>query len=171
LSQRELHSAFISLVQQHERIIYKMCYLYADNADDRKDLYQDIVVQVWKAYPNFRGDAKFSTWLYQIAINTALSYISRNKRSIVSFIPGETLPEVADTGINTEHDEQLALLHKSIACLNEIEKAIVVLYIDNKSYEEMESIMGINNGALRTKMNRIKEKLKKITKTNGYGTE
>lgn len=79
-------------------------------------------------------------------------------------MPYEMLPDGQDITPDNDHEEQLALLHKSIAHLNEIEKAIVLLYIDDKSYEEMEDIMGIANGALRTKMSRIKEKLRKITK-------
>lgn len=165
MTQPDLHSTFLSLVKQHERIIYKVCYLYADNQTDRQDLYQEIVIQVWKGYQKFRGDAKFSTWLYQVAINTAIAGFRREKRSPVTFTDG-MLPDIIDTDATAQETEQLEQLHAAINQLNDIEKAIVVLYLDGNSYDEMENIMGIPNGALRVKMTRIKEKLRQITKHN-----
>lgn len=165
MKQPDLHSTFLELVKQHERIIYKVCYLYADNAADRQDLYQEILVQVWKGYQKFRGDAKFSTWLYQVAINTAIAGFRRAKNSPVSFT-GDDLPEMGDTIVSTNEAEQLEQLYAAINQLNDIEKALIMLYLDGNSYDEMESIMGIPNGALRVKMTRIKEKLRQLTKNN-----
>ena len=158
-----LHSTFTKLVREHERIIYKICYMYADNAADRQDLYQEIVLQVWQGYKNFRGDAKFSTWLYQVALNTAIAGLKREKRSVLNTTADGRLPDIADINID---NTQLELLHTAINQLNEIEKAVVMLYLDNKSYDEMQDILGIPNGALRVKMTRIKEKLRTITKSN-----
>ena len=158
-----LHSTFTNLVREHERIIYKICYMYADNAADRQDLYQEIVLQVWRGYKSFRGDAKFSTWLYQVALNTAIAGLKKEKRSVLRTTADGWLPDIADTETDTA---QLELLHMAINQLNEIEKAVVMLYLDNKSYDEMEDILGIPNGALRVKMTRIKEKLRTITKSN-----
>lgn len=164
MKQPDLHSTFLELVKQHERIIYKVCYLYADNATDRQDLHQEILVQVWKGYQKFRGEAKFSTWLYQVAINTAIAGFRKTKNSPVSFTGGD-LPEMSDTtGMN--ETEQLEQLHAAINQLNDIEKALVILYLDGNSYDEMENIVGIPNGALRVKMTRIKEKLRQLTKNN-----
>ena len=137
--------------------------MYADNATDRQDLYQEIVLQVWRGYKSFRGDAKFSTWLYQVALNTAITGLRKEKRSVLSTTADGLLPDMADTDIDTT---QLELLHTAINQLNEIEKAVVMLYLDNKSYDEMQDILGIPNGALRVKMTRIKEKLRTITKSN-----
>jgi RNA polymerase sigma-70 factor (ECF subfamily) len=137
--------------------------MYADNATYRQDLYQEIVLQAWKGYKGFRGDAKFSTWLYQVAINTAIAGLRKDKRSILTYTPDDQLPDMPDTNTDTP---QLELLYSAIATLNEIEKAIVILYLDDKSYDEMQEIMGIPNGALRVKMTRIKEKLRQITKNN-----
>ncbi|MEO9173389.1 MAG: sigma-70 family RNA polymerase sigma factor [Mucilaginibacter sp.] len=153
-------------MRQNKGIIYKICYMYAANEFDRQDLYQEILSRVWQGFPKFRGDAKFSTWLYRVAFNTALTSSRQDKRSVVGYTADGTLPDLAHTDADQAHKEQLEMLYNAIGQLNEIEKAVVMLYIDNKSYEEMETIMGIPNGALRVKMTRIKEKLKKITKTN-----
>jgi len=165
VKQPDLHSTFLSLVKQHQRIIYKVCYLYAANATDRQDLYQEILVQTWKGYQKFRGETKFSTWLYQVAINTAIAGFRREKNSPVSFT-GDDLPEMSDNSASAAETEQLEQLHAAINQLNDIEKALVMLYLDGNSYDEMESIMGIPNGALRVKMTRIKEKLRQLTKNN-----
>lgn len=158
-----LHNTFTSLVREHERIIYKICYMYADNAAGRQDLYQEIVLQVWRGYKSFRGEAKFSTWLYQVALNTAIAGLRKEKRSVLSTTADGLLPDITDTDAD---NTQLELLHTAINQLNEIEKAVVMLYLDNKNYDEMQDILGIPNGALRVKMTRIKEKLRTITKSN-----
>jgi len=163
LKQLDLHNTFISLIKEHERMIHKVCYIYADNRDDRKDLYQEIVLQAWKSFKSFRGDARFSTWLYQVAINTAITGLHRRKRSVVTNTYDGNLPEPAD---DRTDNKQLELLHRAIAKLNEIEKAMVMLYLDDKSYDEMQDILGIPNGTLRVKMTRIKEKLRQITKNS-----
>jgi len=156
-----LHNTFIDLIHEHERMIYKICFLYADTEADRQDLYQEIVSQVWQGYQNFRGDAKFSTWLYRVSLNTAIAGFRKEKRSVLIYTDG-ALPDISDTDAGNEQSE---LLNRAIGRLNDIEKALVMLYMDNKTYDEMESIMGISSGALRVKMTRIKEKLKTITKT------
>lgn len=157
----DIHSAFTQLIREHERMIYKVCFMYADNPTYRQDLYQEIVLQAWKGYKGFRGDAKFSTWLYQVAINTAIAGLRKDKRLNITHTPDGSLPDMAD---NAANNEQLEILYTAIFTLNEIEKAIVMLYLDDKSYDEMQEIMGIPNGALRVKMTRIKEKLRQITK-------
>jgi RNA polymerase sigma-70 factor, ECF subfamily len=126
-------------------------------------LYQEIVVQLWYGYKTFRGEAKLSTWVYRVAINTAISCLRKKKDFIKSYQPND-LPSI-------QHDvpyeeEQLNELYRAIAKLNDIDKAIVMLYLDDKNYDEMEEILGISAGTLRVKMNRIKEKLRQLTKNN-----
>ena len=162
----DLKDTFVKLIKEHERMIFKVCRLYAGNEADRQDLYQEILIQLWNAYPRFRGDAKFGTWLYQISINTAIAGFRKGKRSIQYQTFDGALPEVIDAGDAIEKEEQFQLLYKAIAQLNEIEKAIVMLYLEDKTYEEMEEILGISSGALRVKMHRIKEKLRQLTKQN-----
>ncbi len=160
---------FIALVNQHKAMLYKVCNMYCDTEFSKQDLFQEIVIQLWKAYPRFRGDSKFSTWLYRIALNTAISDLRKQKNHIRSMEPERLPTEIQDIQYNTEREEQLQALYKAINELTEVEKAIVMLYLEDKSYDEMEDILGINQNNLRVKMNRIKEKLRKLTKAVEHG--
>jgi RNA polymerase sigma-70 factor, ECF subfamily len=160
---------FIALVNQHRAMLYKVCNMYCSSEQDKQDLFQEIVIQLWGAYPRFRGDSKFSTWLYRIALNTAISDLRKQKKFITSFEPERLPTEIQDIQYSKEKEEKLQQLYKAISHLVEIEKAIVMLYLEDKSYEEMEEILGINQNNLRVKMNRIKEKLRKLTKSVEHG--
>ena len=155
---------FVQLLNQHQALIYKVCNLYGQETTGREDLFQEIVVQLWKAYPRFRGDSKFSTWLYRIALNTAISGLRKRKNHIASFEPENLPTEIQDEIYNKEKELQLDQLYDAIRKLSEIERALVMLYLEDKSYEEMEEILGINQNNLRVKMNRIKEKIRKLIK-------
>lgn len=160
---------FLSLINQHQSMLHKVCNLYCHSAIDRQDLFQEIVVQVWKAYPNFRGESKFSTWLYRIALNTAISDLRRKDRKLKIIYPENAPANTVAEGLNNEEEDQIRQLYKAIEHLTEIEKALVMLYLEDKSYDEMEEILGINQNNLRVKMNRVKEKLRKLTKQVEYG--
>lgn len=153
---------FETKIRENELIIYKICRLYAHTAADRDDLYQEIVYQLWRSYQRFRGESLFSTWLYRVAINTAIASL-RKQSQVVTNIDEQPVSSIPDTA-GTE-EEQLKELYKAISRLNEIEKAIVMLYLDDRSYEEMEAIIGISSGTLRVRMSRIKDKLRDLTKT------
>lgn len=160
--------SFIQLMNENSALIHKVCHLYGETPMDKQDLFQEIIIQLWKAFPKFRSEAKFSTWLYRVALNTAISGYRKNKRSIDTV---DALPvDVMDNPYDFEKEEKLAQLYWSISKLSETERAIVMLYLDDNSYEEMESILGIRQNNLRVKMNRIKEKLRTITKEHVYGT-
>ncbi len=166
MQKHEAEEQFEKHLREHELLIYKVCRLYAYSEADRQDLFQEIVIQLWKAFLKFNGQSKFSTWLYRVAINTAITGLRKKKNFIVSYEPA-TLPQHVDDNTSTEEEEeQLKVLHKAIEQLNQVEKAIVMLYMEDKAYEEMEDILGISQGNLRVKMNRIKEKLRQITKNN-----
>jgi RNA polymerase sigma-70 factor (ECF subfamily) len=151
-------------------MLYKVCRMYCFTEQDRQDLFQEIIIQLWRSYPSFRGEAKFSTWLYRIALNTAISGLRKQRRQIVLTDP-ESLPiELQDIQYSAEKEEQLQQLYAAINRLTEVEKALTMLYLEDKSYQEMEEILGISQNNLRVKMNRIKEKLRKITKEAAYGT-
>jgi RNA polymerase sigma-70 factor (ECF subfamily) len=164
LSRRDREEAFAKMVKEHELLIMKVCRVYAYEMHERQDLFQEIVIQLWKAYPNFKGESKVSTWMYKIAIYTAIAGL-RKQKSFIRYSDPQQLPQ---TGVYAPYDEtkdkQLEALYAAITQLNEIEKAIVMLYLEGKSYEEMEEIMGISSGNLRVKVNRIKDKLKQIIK-------
>ena len=160
---------FLKMLNENQGLIRKVCHLYGRDVNGKDDLYQEIVIQLWKAFGSFRGESKFSTWIYRIALNTAISDLRKKNRSIDLKFPEFIPKEDADTVDHTK-EEQLKQLYAAISKLSEIEKAIVMLYLEDKSYDEMEEILGINNGNLRVKMNRIKDKLKTITKEEAYGT-
>ena len=158
----ELEQHFEKQISDNDSMILKVCRMYAFTAADREDLYQEIVLQLWKSFPNFRGESQFSTWLYRIAINTAITGLQKKSRQI----PTDYIEEIQNaefTGSVGQENEQWQQLHLAIEKLNDIEKAIVMLYLEDFSYDQMETILGINEGNLRVKMNRIKLKLIKLT--------
>ena len=164
MPQKETEAAFEKSIREHQGLIHKVCCIYAYTDADRQDLFQEIVIHLWKAYPKFQGLSQFSTWLYRVAINTAITGLRRQKNFIMSYEPA-ALPaqQAEEAGPEEEQWRQLTI---AIEKLNEIEKAIVMLYMEDRSYEEMEDILGISQGALRVKMSRIKEKLRQLTKNN-----
>ena len=164
MQQQGAEQQFEQHIKTNELLIYKVCRMYAYTTADREDLFQEIVIQLWNAYPKFRGESKFSTWLYRVALNTAITGLRKKKDFIESREPAQ-LPE-GITDENTGREDQLLQLHQAIGQLNQVEKAIVMLYMEDKTYEEMEDIMGMSQGNLRVKMNRIKEKLRLLTKHN-----
>ena len=161
---------FVKQIQVNQGIILKICRLYGDTVQDREDLFQEIVIQLWKALPKFHGRSKFSTWMYRVALNTAISDFRKKKRN-----PPVSAIEISSFEINRQEneinkEEQIKNLYDAIGQISEIEKAIVMLYLEDRSYDEMEEILGINTNNLRVKMNRIKEKLRQLTKTIDHGT-
>lgn len=166
---RNEQDTFISLVNEHRGILHKICRLYCSSDIDRQDLFQEMVVQLWRSYPSFLGKSKFSTWLYRIALNTAISDLRKQKRRIRSIDPDLLPAELQDIQYSREKEEQLQLLYDAINQLTEIEKALTMLYLEDKTYQEMEEILGITQNNLRVKMNRIKDKLRKITREAAYG--
>ena len=150
-------------------MLYKVCNIYCHTEFDRQDLFQEIVIQLWKSFPKFRGDAKSSTWLYRIALNTAISGLRRQRDHIVLTEPSKLPSGIQDIEYDAEQETQLQQLHLAIGQLTEIEKAITMLYLEDRTYDEMEEILGINQNNLRVKMNRIKDKLRKLTKAVEHG--
>lgn len=158
---------FLSLVEKHKGILIKVCSLYARRQDERDDLFQEIVIQLWKAWPSFEGRSQFSTWLYRIALNTAISGLRKRKAEVV-YMDHFEIPDAVDHS-DQHREEQLKSLYEAIRELPEIDRALVMLYLEDRSYDEMEDILGISQGTLRVKMNRAKEKLKKSIKSLSYG--
>ena len=160
--------SFVSLINEHQSLIYKVCNSYCSEPAERQDLFQEIIIQLWKSWPQFRGEARFSTWLYRIALNTAISGLRKKKLPVTSL---ETVPKAVEMPAETsDQQEQQDALNVAISRLSSIEKAIVMMYLDDRSYEEMEAVFGISQNTLRVKMNRIKEKLRKLTQAQHYGT-
>jgi RNA polymerase sigma-70 factor (ECF subfamily) len=159
---------FLRLIEQHKGIIIKICSIYARIPAEREDLFQEVIVQLWKAWPSFKGLSKFSTWLYRIALNTAISGFRKKTAELVYMDHSEVPESVQDD--DKARKEQLSAMYEAIRQLPEIDRAVVMLYLEEHSYEEMEEILGISQGALRVKMTRARDKLKRTVQTAEYGT-
>jgi RNA polymerase sigma-70 factor (ECF subfamily) len=145
---------FLSQLKEHQNIIYKLVHLYATSEEDKKDLYQEILFQAWKTYPSFRGEAKFSTWLYRLSLNTIFT-VQRKANKI----------EYTDT---TKYEEQLLArsasdekerLYKAIRTLPETERAIVSLHLDGYDNKEVSGLLGITANLVGVKLHRAKQQL------------
>jgi RNA polymerase sigma-70 factor, ECF subfamily len=161
---------FVQLIRDNNGLILKVCNLYAANVQDRQDLYQEIVIQLWRAIPKFRRESKLTTWMYRVALNTAISDYRKQKRALSTAELDLFTKDIEDQHEQSDKEEKLKSLYAAINHLSEIEKAIVMFYLEDKPYDEMEDILGINQNNLRVKMNRIKEKLRQLTKAEVYGT-
>jgi RNA polymerase sigma-70 factor (ECF subfamily) len=157
-----LEQSFVQQLKDNQNIIHKICRLYTDCEDSHKDLFQEVTIQLWKAFPKFRGDSKFSTWAYRVALNTAITLYRKNKRTIATVEYEGRQHFIKDVEYNYEEEEQIKLMYKAVYQLNDIEKALVFMYLEDKDYREIAETLGISEVNARVKMNRIKGKLKKI---------
>lgn len=150
--------AFVDIIKEHEALIYKITKVYADQRQDEQDLYQEIVYQLWKSFPSFRNESKISTWMYRIALNTAIAYLNREKRKAILQPIHETLfnkPDEKDSVKEERIDKMYALIKK----LNTLEKGIILLWLEGKNYEEIAAITGFSSSNVGTRLGRIKQKL------------
>jgi len=162
----ELERKFTEIVTVHQGIIHKVCGIYCKNDECRKDLFQEIVMQLWRSYPSFRGDSKITTWMYRVALNTAISSFRKQvKKPQEESITGSIyqIPVVSNR-YKQEQEEEIQFMYKAIEHLSKIEKAIIMLYLEEHSYEEIAKITGITKTNVGVKINRIKGKLQKILK-------
>jgi RNA polymerase sigma factor (sigma-70 family) len=154
---------FIKVIKENAGLIYKVTKVYTNSREDEQDLYQEIVYQLWKSFSSFRNESKISTWMYRIALNTAIAHLNKEKKK-GSYIPIDELllnkPDLNDT----LKDEQVEILYRQIKKLDTIEKGIILLYLDGKSYDEIAGITGFRTTNVGTRLGRIKQKL--ITQIN-----
>ena len=157
-----LEQEFLEKIEKHKGVIFKISKMYMDNFDDQKDLFQEITFQVWKAYPTFEGKSQFSTWLYRVALNTAIIFLkSEKKRSFIKNDQVENIKIVADD-YDDHQEKNLEKMYKAIHQLNEIDKALIFYYLQDYSGKEIAENMGITEVNARVKLNRAKEKLKQL---------
>lgn len=142
--------------------------MYMDNADDQQDLFQEIVCQLWKSYESFRNESQFSTWMYRVAVNTAIVFLKKEKRKVDKYqIPSENVKE--EENDSQIKESQLDHFYKAVQKLEKIDKAIIFYQLEGFSHKEIGENLGISEGNARVKLNRAKEKLKEIIKNQGYG--
>lgn len=152
--------AFFKLVEENKRIIFKICNAYCRNKSDREDLAQEIIYNLWKSGENFNNESLFSTWMYRVALNVAISFYRKGKRSIPSLSLTDHLLEIEDKQENDETELRLNQLQQFINQLKELDRALMILYLEEKSYSEIAEILGITETNVGTKINRIKTYLK-----------
>lgn len=155
---------FIKTIDAHKKIIYKIVNSYCQNKEDRKDLEQEIIIQLWNSFDKYNSAYKYSTWMYRIALNVAISFYRKEKKGFIKsdFYNEESIFKIEEdtTEEQTVLNEHLKLLQEFIQNLNELNKALILLYLEEKSYQEISEILGITKTNVATKMNRIKLKLK-----------
>ena len=153
---------FIGILKEHKKILYKVVYTYCHNSEDRKDLEQEIIIQLWKSLKYYSKNFKLSTWIYKIALNVAISHYRRDfKRNRTNTPYTGTIFQIAEEeDFAEEHKSKTELLYKFINQLDEFNKAIIILYLEDKSYKEIAEIIGLTETNVGTKINRIKKKLK-----------
>jgi len=158
-SQKPNKKVFSELIEQHQAIIHKVCMVYANGRANREDLFQEICLQLWKSYPNFREESKFSTWMYRVALNTAISNVRKEKKQLPFELLRDT-DRISDDG--TEEKEKVNLLYRTISRLNRIDKAIILLWLEEKNYKEIAAIMGTSEKNVSVKLVRIKRRLEEL---------
>lgn len=156
---------FLRLLDGHKKIIYKVCNSYCRHPESRKDLTQEIVIQLWKSFNKYDSQFKVSTWVYRIALNVAISFYRREKRHSESYSLTDNHLEVGETDSSRETEDNIAQLHQFIGQLDELNRALMILYLDDNSYKDISDVLGISETNVATKINRIKQKLKQQFET------
>ena len=156
------------MINNHRGIIYKVCHLYGKEKDYREDLFQEIVLQLWRSFPNFRKESLLTTWMYRVALNTAISQFRKDVKKPEGQSLSRAEFQIPDIAFPDGENDQMTLLNQAIQQLTRIERALIMLYLEEKSYREISDIMGITQSNVGVKLNRIKLKLEKIIKENNY---
>ena len=158
-----LEKEFVARIEKHKGVIFKISRMYMDHPDDQRDLFQEITYQVWKSYSSFEGKSEFSTWLYRIALNTAIVFLKseKRKRDLIQNNEIENFSIKAEE-YNWEEELKLKTMYQAINQLNPIDKALIFYYLEDVSGKEMAEQLGITEVNARVKLNRAKEKLKQL---------
>lgn len=150
---------FILLINNNQGLILKVCNIYCNSREDREDLFQDIILQLWRAYGSFNGNSKVSTWIYRVALNTAITRLRKEtKREKFAGLDDNTFEIAAKD--NKEENEQVLQMYEAIKKLSEVERAITMLYMDDYSYREIAEVMGLSESNVGFNLNKIRSKLK-----------
>jgi RNA polymerase sigma-70 factor (ECF subfamily) len=153
---------FLNVIESNKGILYKVAISYCRNNEDRKDLIQEIILQLWKSYDNYNETSKYSTWMYRISLNVAISfYRKENSRKRISNPLTTDILDFSDIETSEEKETNFGILNQIISELNDLNKAVMLLYLEEKSYKEISEIIGITETNVATKIGRIKSKLKK----------
>lgn len=166
----EKEKQFLKLLEKHKGILYKISRMYEDNEENQEELRQEIVYHLWNSYDDFLGKSSFSTWMYRVALNTALTQFKKeSKKSKIEVALNEEAYQLKSELSNYEEKEnQLQHFYKAVQELNKVDKALFFLYLEGFSHRDIATQLGITEGNARVKLNRIKDKLQEIIIRNGY---
>lgn len=153
---------FLKQISENVSIIHKVCNVYCNNSDEKKDMMQEITLQLWKSFPSFKEQSLFSTWMYRVAFNTAVTNIRKSKRHPFQEAIAEKQYLIEEKEDIPHLDEEINQLYKAIGRLNDIEKGIILLYLEKKSYAVIGEVMGLSEKNISVRIVRIKAKLKKL---------
>jgi RNA polymerase sigma-70 factor (ECF subfamily) len=157
----DIKTEFLDKLDRHQGILQKICFVYSKNNLEKEDLCQEIVLQLWKSYPSFKHKSTFSTWMYRVALNTALSLTKKPQL----FTSTEEIPDRSfDMEYSMDKSESIKILYRAISQLNKVEKAIILLWLEDKTYEEIADTIGISVKNISVRLVRIKTKLKELIK-------
>jgi RNA polymerase sigma factor (sigma-70 family) len=160
---------FQALMEEHKKILYKVCHSYRRNPGDRDDLAQEILFQLWRSFGAFDERVRFSTWMYRIALNVAISFYRRERVRTRHIVPGsEHLLEAIDEKEN--RSEEVQLLYQWIEELDPLNKALVILYLDGNNYQEIADVLGISETNVATKISRLKQNMRQEAGVKQHGT-
>ena len=163
----EMETSFLTNLNQDIGIVHRVCHTYfRRDAVEREDVFQDIMYQLWKSYPQFKGESKFSTWMYRVALNTAITHIRRSTRAPRNAELTESVARAPHIGEHMSRVEEVRLLHEAIAALAEIDKAIILLHLEDQNYDEIASITGLTKTNVSVRLVRIKRALKDYLQRN-----
>jgi len=153
--------AFLRLLEEHSGIIRKVAAGYSNGLADRHDLMQEIRLQLWKAYPRYSPERPFSTWMYRIALNVAISFLRSNTRPLRQTVPLDEVDVSEEDAEPRDADERIPVLQRVIAALDPFNRALLLLYLDDHSYREISSILGITETNVATKLSRLKQRVRR----------
>jgi RNA polymerase sigma factor (sigma-70 family) len=152
---------FVQIISENQNLIFKICNSYCSDQETRKDLEQEILMQLWQSFGKFDGRVKITTWMYRVALNTAISYYRKNSKQSARKVDLDiSIISIPDIEYDHQTDEKILFLYKVIERLNKMDKALVLLYLDNQKYSEISEILGISESNVSTKISRIKKFLK-----------
>lgn len=159
---------FLQLIGENKGILFKICKIYQDDPEDRNDLLQEMTLQLWLAFDSFRGQSKFSTWMYRVALNTAIVFLKKQKRRPDDTPLAQDFDRQEETSPSGEKEQQLQLFYNAVQQLSNVEKALIYLYMENQPYEEIAAHLGITELNVRVRLSRVKNRLKEIINKMSY---
>lgn len=159
----DMDQEFLEFLNHHQSVLRRMCRVYAHSLEDREDLFQEMVYQLWRSYPTFRQESSRGTWLYRVALNTALSALRRRTRT-EKHVTLENEMGAAAPEPRGKESGQVEMLYRMIRRLNKVDRALVLLYLEDLSYQELGNILGLSESNVGVKLNRIKARLQSFAK-------